>query len=381
MTEGGTALDVEQATSTIPIRNIWYLLLYAWDMANWTHATRAEWDTSPGLLGLLARVLAFSTSELLKRQLGRAFSTRSAVIRGIKGHVDLSVSTRQLAFERASAVCSFPDLSVDTLKNQIIRATLDRLVGDPRIESPDNYEHTVHLRHELRNLVRAMDGVTLRAITSNDFSRLEFAQNDRGYRIPLAVCKLIHQLGMPTEQPGDKSIVELFRDEKAFHVLFERFVRNFYRINLIGFTVVREYLCWPDELHCELTPVMKTDISISQATPPYRRIVVDTKYSIYTLSSNFGVQKFKAEDLYQLYAYLRTQEHRSAAHQIADGMLLYPTTHHEVDGLMKIQGHCIRVATLNLSDDWKNIEKRLLKFIQSYDVNRNRSQLRLENAS
>ncbi len=111
----------------------------------------------------------------------------------------------------------------------------------------------------------------------------------------------------------------------------ERFVRNFYRMHLSGFTINREFLYWHDELQCAFVPTMKTDISISQMAAPYRRIIVDTKYSVHTLSLNFGVQKFKSEDLYQMYAYLRTQEHVSSPHQIAEGILLYPTTSYDVD--------------------------------------------------
>jgi 5-methylcytosine-specific restriction enzyme subunit McrC len=332
-------------------------------MVSWTHATRAEWDTSPGLLGLLAKVLAFSTRDLLKRQLGRTFGTRTALVRGIRGRVDFNRSINQLAFERPAAICSFPELSVDTLKNQIIRGTLDRLVGDPRLGTCDNYELSGELRHELRALVGAMEGVTLRAIGSQDFSRLQFGQNDRGYQVPLAICTIIHQLGMPTEEPGDKSLVRLLKDEKSFHVLFERFVRNFYRMRLNGFAVNREILSWHDELQCAYVPGMRTDISISKTTAPFRRIVVDTKYSIQTLSSNFGAEKFKAPDLYQIYAYLRTQEHISSVHKCAEGILLYPTITYDVDATMSVQGHRIRVATVNLSEHWKKIESRLLALI------------------
>jgi 5-methylcytosine-specific restriction enzyme subunit McrC len=356
-------LDIEEAASKIPIKNLWYLLLYAWDMASWISYTRVDWEESPGLLGLLAKVLVFSTRELLKRQLGREFCTRRSLLRGIKGRVDFSASIKHLAFQHAAAVCSFPELSVDTLKNQIIRGTLDRLAGDPRIGIPDKPESTFKLRQELRFLAGTMEFVTLRAVNSHDFSRLQLGQNDRGYRMPLAICALIHRLGMPTEDAGDTSLARLLKDEETFHVLFERFIRNFYRIHLHGFNVTREWLNWHDEFQCALVPTMKTDISISQTVPPFRRVVVDTKYSINTLTSNFGAQKFKSKDLYQIYAYLRTQEHVTDAHRIAEGILLYPATSYEVDAAMKVQGHQIRVRALKLSDEWTSIHKTLLTLI------------------
>lgn len=60
--------------------------------------------------------------------------------------------------------------------------------------------------------------------------------------------------------------------------------------------------------------------------------MVDTKYYKTTLANGpYGTAKFKSENLYQIYAYLRTQEHRSEAHGSAEGMLLYPTTTHDLD--------------------------------------------------
>lgn len=98
---------------------------------------------------------------------------------------------------------------------------------------------------------------------------------------------------------------------------------------------------------------------------PFRRIIIDTKYSVRTLVENpQGTEKFKSENLYQIYAYLRTQEHLSDAHRTAEGMLLYPTTVHEINEPMEVQGHRIRIATVNLTQGWNQIEERLRKLVQ-----------------
>ncbi len=75
----------------------------------------------------------------------------------------------------------------------------------------------------------------------------------------------------------------------------------------------------------------------------------------------------KSQNLYQIYAYLRTQEHRSAAHAAAEGMLLYPTTRLELDEAMFVQRHRIRVATVDLSRPWPEIEERLLALAEVDD--------------
>ena len=352
----------------IPVRNAWYLLLYAWDMAQW----RGRWpectEGAPKLLGLLARILAAATRDLLKRQLGRSHMVNRETIRGIRGRVDFAGSLKRLTFEQAAAHCVFPELNIDTPKNRILRATLHRLAADPRLKHVKSDEEA-NLRHELRALVRALEGIPLVPISLADFSRLQLGRNDRDYTVPIAICALVRRMEMPTEEAGDHMLTALLRDEITFHLLFERFVRNFYRLTLKDHEVGRKILEWHDELGCSIVPSMETDITIVEKQPPYRRLIIDTKYSTTTLAvTQRGVAKFKSENLYQLYAYLRTQEQESEAHRYAQGMLLYPTTSQDLNEAMSVQGHRICVSTVNLSKEWETIEARLLALVRSaYD--------------
>lgn len=171
---------------------------------------------------------------------------------------------------------------------------------------------------------------------------------------------------MPTEDYGDHALVALLRNEITFSKLFELFVCNFYRSHLskdykVGY---QEKLFWFDEFYNPLVPNMNTDITLERNNP-LSRIVMDTKYSINTLaSSQYGGLKFKSENLYQIYSYLRTQEHRGPRFQNAKGMLLYPTINHHLKESMFVQGHEIKVVTLNLAEKWECIEQHLLELAE-----------------
>ena len=356
---------IREAARAIPVRNAWYLLLYAWDMAEWRQKHSAAVEASPHLLGLLGSMLAASTRDLLRRQLARAHSARSAVIRGIRGRVNFDQSMKRLLFHHGAAHCTFPELNLDSLKNRIIRATLYKLAGEPRLRHVER-EKELELRAELRSLMGAMGDVPLGEITRSHFYRLQLSRNDRDYAFPLSICRLVATLDMPGEAGGDHALVALLRDEITFHELFERFVRNFYRLHLRSSRVGSEPLSWHDELSNPLAPGMHTDVTITETAAPYRRTVIDTKYSISTLArTQFGGKRFKSDNLYQLYTYLRTQEHLGPSHRDARGILLYPMTEDEVDSDIRVQGHTIRVATLNLADEWQKIERRLLELVAS----------------
>jgi len=353
------------AAARIPVQNVWHLLLYAWDRAEWKGYSSWESETSPKLLGLLARILARATRALLRRQLGRAHERRVEALRGIRGRIEFAASLKHLTFGKGAVYCDFSELTVDTLRNRILLATLHRLASSADLLLAYQRDQEDLLRQELRSLTRMLQAVSLVPIGSGDFSRLQLGRNDLNYALPMAICALIHRLEMPTEAKGDQALASLLRDEIKFHDLFERFVRNFYCLHLRQTLVRAETLMWHDELGCRFVPCMRTDVTLDEKRPPYRRLIIDTKYSMTTLVERAeGVEKFKSQNLYQIYAYLRTQEHLSEAHRCAGGMLLYPTIDCEIDESMKVQGHRIRIATVNLSQDWDRVEARLLELAQ-----------------
>ena len=106
--------------SVIPVRNAWHMLLYAWDMLAW----RGQWDAaaeeSPGMLGLLARVLVDATRPLLRRELARSFVEQREMVSGVRGKIDFSASLKRLAFEAGRAHCTYAALDIDTPRNRIL---------------------------------------------------------------------------------------------------------------------------------------------------------------------------------------------------------------------------------------------------------------------
>jgi 5-methylcytosine-specific restriction protein B len=112
-----------------------------------------------------------------------------------------------------------------------------------------------------------------------------------------------------------------------------------------------------------LTPLYRRN-ETDTVSVPENLFIIDTKYYREALVSNRGgALKFTSENLYQIYAYLRTQEWRGEEYRNARGMLLYPTVHQGFDEQVDIQGHNIRVSTIDLADSWEAIETRLLSYV------------------
>lgn len=344
--------------NAISVRNAWYMLVYAWDLAQYANRWKGDAEKAPNLLGLLARVLVDATEALLRKDLARSFRTTEDEIRGLRGKLHVSDSLRRQSFLKGRSVCSFSELSIDNPRNRLIRSTLSRLGGDARIARAARVEDVRDLRYRIGCVVRDMEGVRIGQIHASDFRRLQLTRNDEPYRLPLAICALIRRLEIPMECEGDAALTALLRDKIKFCNVFERFVRNFYRLTLIDCEVKSETLKWWDDLGCEYVPDMITDISINWRSID-KRVIIDTKYYREYLVSQFGGNpKFQSDHLYQLYAYLRTQEHLGGRYREAAGILLYPSSP-DFSAQMKVQGHRLRIETIDLGAEWPAIEARL----------------------
>lgn len=355
-----SSADVVVDAGKIPVRNAWYLLLYAWDLARWKDQWASDAESAPNLLGLLARVLVDSTRDLLRRRLSQAHHVATREINGIRGHINFSTTLKRMSFISGRAVCAFPELTVDTDRNRVIKATLVRLLTDRRVEAGSSQEHVLALRHDIHALLGRLDDVSTVRIHPADVNSIRLGRNDDSYRLPIEMCRLISRREMPTEAPGDQLMRALLRDEIVFSTLFERFVRTFLTQAMPNASVTSESLLWHDELGSRYAPQMRTDITIERKNPD-ARLVIDTKYYAKTLSSRYeSVEKFHSAHLYQLYAYLRTQEHRGDTYRRCHGVLIYPTTSATIDETMRVQGHDIRIATIDLAKPWSDIEHGLL---------------------
>ena len=98
----------------------------------------------------------------------------------------------------------------------------------------------------------------------------------------------------------------------------------------------------------KLLPGTKTD-TVLENTAEQTRIVVDTKFAAMLTTGQFGQASIKSNHLYQIYAYLRSQEGSDDLSNNSCGLMLYPSIGMEFCETALIQGHQIRFATVDLT--------------------------------
>lgn len=97
-----------------------------------------------------------------------------------------------------------------------------------------------------------------------------------------------------------------------------------------------------------------------------RIVILDTKFTAHsTIKNQWGSEGFDSHHLYQLYTYLKTQEHVSEQHRRAVGILLYPSVNQsDISETINFQDQTIRVVTVDLTKAWLDIEQRLKDLIE-----------------
>lgn len=357
----------------IPIRNVWHMLLYAWnevplnDLRGWA-LQNAHVESAPTLDTLLASVLIRLMQQRLRIGLGHDYIDETGSLRGIRGRINFAETINQHALERGQLICTFQGYRANSLKNQIIRSTLARLMKVGRFGAEPALVREIHPLGKLRHLLRDLDGIDFVELTPDLIRRQLYARggHDHDYRLMLAICDLIVQRQMPSDAEGHATgIVPLIdRELLVLYNVYERFVANFYRLHLRDWEVTaQKRLEWNTADASERLPRMVPDI-VMQEKATGRMIVLDTKFTAHSLVENqWGKAIYDSSHLYQLYAYLKSQEHLSEAHRTAVGILLYPAVRNRFSEKVRLQDQIIRLESVDLAAPWQEIERQLLELI------------------
>ncbi|HXD10205.1 MAG TPA: hypothetical protein VN653_09095, partial [Anaerolineales bacterium] len=172
------------------------------------------------------------------------------------------------------------------------------------------------------------------------------------------------QRQMPLEEAGTRALPAIDHEALVLYNIYERFVANFYRVHLKGYTVrAQSRLSWHAKYDNPYLPSMQPDL-ILQNNRSGEIIILDTKFTPKSLIENeWGREIFDSSHLYQLYAYLSSQSHVSGEHQKASGILLYPAVHRKLSERIELQDHEIRIECIDLAAPWQAIEQHLLNLI------------------
>lgn len=341
----------------IPIRNLYYLLCYAWDALEEREVVDVGEITSPDTRDLMAHVLASGVRHALRRGLDRGYVETREESSYLRGRIDFQRTTQAVLERKHQAAVIYEELSPDTDTNRILKASM-RLM-----RSIDGLDPK--LRDGLISLERSMWQVSDVRLSPSAFRRVRIHRNNRQYLFLLDVCEMIYDYVLPDQQGAGSKFRDFVQDDQRMRALFQKFVTNFYRHEQRRFTVEVESLRWADTKPLDTggvsLPIMRTDLVLTNAT---EKIVIDTKFTPDPIHSYFGSQTLNSEHVYQIFAYMRNIAVADPKMNVS-GILLYPGAGLSPGHRSMVQGMLFRAASLDLTKEWPDIRQDLLCLVEA----------------
>ncbi len=351
----------------IPVRNLWLLMLYASDLFRDLEKAKVAVEDNPDdIPDLVAEMLCRQVERRIQRNLSYGYQSRQAVLGRVRGRIDLLNTERHRLLDRGKIACRFDELTIDTARNRFVRAALEEI---SKIVLRDG------LAHRCRSLgasLRRM-GVTGERPGRGEVSINRFGRHDVDDQSMVAAAHLAFNLALPTEAAGTKNLSLPDKEIAWIRKLYEKGIAGFYDVVLSpeGWRVdAGKTFGWLIETKSpgidKILPSMRTDIILDHMGAG-RRIVIDTKFNSVVTKSWYREETLRSGYIYQIYAYLRSQEgNGDPSADNAAGLLLHPSVGEMFNEAVVIQNHEIRFATVDLGAQAKEIRSQLLQVLEPY---------------
>jgi len=357
------------STADIPLRNMFYMLAYAWNQSAFKDRIPVgEESDGPETPAFFAKVLCLGCDQLFSRGLDRVYHHNKEEIAGVRGRIAIGDTLRRDLLRRGRTICEFDELQYDALHNRLLKATLHQLLLTKGLATD--------VSRKIRDTIRRFDafGVSDIRLTKQAFRQVQLHRNNAFYGFLMRLAEFVAAQLFPTEGGSSRQFAKLIDDEQKLNLIFEAFVRNFYRAEqkIYRLREGSERLDW--DLAGELSaidegflPGMYPDMTLRSRA---KTIVIDAKYYRNTFTTRFDPsrRKIHSGNLYQLFTYLKNLEANGGHDASADGILLYPQIDEAVSLAYTVQGHVMRISTIDLSASWQHIAKSLLSLVDLSQV-------------
>ena len=349
----------------IPVRNLWLLMLYASDLFRVLENKNVAVEDNPDdIPDLVAEMLCHQVERRIQRNLSYGYQSREAVLGRVRGRIDLLNTERHRLLDRGKVACRFNELTVDTARNRYVRAALGEI---SKIVDRDG------LTHRCRSLAASLRrmGVTGERPRRGEESINRFGRHDAHDQPMVSVAQLALNLALPTESAGTKNLSLPDREITWIRKLYEKGLAGFYDVVLSGKgwrVDAGKTIGWLVENKSpgidKILPSMRTDIILNHSNAG-RRIVIDTKFNSVVTRGWYREETLRSGYIYQIYAYLRSQEgNGDPLAESAAGLLIHPSVGDMVNEAVVIQNHEIRFATVDLAATAKEIREQLLQVLE-----------------
>lgn len=338
----------------IPIRNIYYMLSYAFKILNEQGYKSIETEQFDNVAELCAAILSKGVSLQLKRGLGREYIENTEPLSSLRGRIEISESIKTRSLMKRQLVCSYDEFSENSYMNRIIKTTMELLLRADIAKSR---------KKELRKLLVFFGDVDLLDIHTINW-KIQYNRNNQTYRLLISICYLVIKGLLQTNSDGTTRMMD-FLDEQRMSRLYEKFILEYYIKECPQVKASASQIPWAlDDGIGTMLPVMQSDIMLKKGDTV---LIIDAKYYSKTTQTQYDVHTLHSNNLYQIFTYVKNKDTElgDKPHTVS-GMLLYSATDESVqpNNTYQMSGNKISVRTLDLNCDFSQIRRQLDAIVQ-----------------
>ncbi|MDH2998574.1 hypothetical protein A1D22_02080 [Pasteurellaceae bacterium LFhippo2] len=347
-------------SAQIPVQNIWLLMLYASELFQTIQENQNVTieDNPDNIPDLVAEILCYQVEKRLKRQLNYGYQYKSAQLTRVRGRINLRETETKKLLSKGRIACKFEELNWNTSRNCFVKIALEKL--SKIVSNP--------LSHRCRLLTNKFNQLGITGdIRNYNPMRDTFCRNDIIDKEMVITAHLALQLALPTEQNGKYLLLKPDNNIDWLRKLYEKAIAGFYQVLLSsqGWEIKtgkrsRWQVSKQSSGILDILPTMQTDIELINLKQQ-KHIIIDTKFNEILISGNYREKSLRSGYVYQMYAYLHSQQRDCSA----IGIILHPMFGEPLSEYAIIQQHKMQFSTVNLQATAIEIRQQLLDIINN----------------
>ncbi|MBP7185394.1 MAG: 5-methylcytosine-specific restriction endonuclease system specificity protein McrC [Ruminococcus sp.] len=339
----------------IPIKNIFYMLAYAFSTLNSQGYKKIETEEFENVADLCSAILIKGVSSQIKQGLNKDYLERDEAISSLRGKIDITQSIKEHTILRRQMYCCFDEFSTNSYMNQILKTTMGLLLRS---------NISLSRKKELRRLLVYFADVDTLDINSIDWHQ-RYNRNNQTYRMLISICYLVIKGLLQTQADGSTKLMD-FLDDQHMHRLYEKFILEYYRKEFPDIKNSSPQIPWQiDDGYFDMLPVMQSDVVLEYRD---KILIIDAKYYSHNLQIHYDSQSIHSGNLYQIFTYTKNKSLEAGSDKEVSGLLLYAKTDDFIqpDQEYSMSGNTIGVKSLDLDCDFNGIKQQLNNLVAKY---------------
>ena len=187
----------------ILIKNIYYMLTYAFQVLRQTNYEEIASEQFDEIQDLFAAILSKGIGQQLKQGLQREYISVRETRTSLRGKIDMPETVKNRIQHKRIISCEYDELSENNLMNQILKTTADILLRSNGVTA----EH----KNSLKKVLLFFDGIDTLEPSSIQWNRIQIQRSNKSYEMLINICYFVIDGMLQTTDKGNYRMAQPYR--------------------------------------------------------------------------------------------------------------------------------------------------------------------------